>query len=176
MYLPPQFNSKDRSHALSLMRSHPFGSLISTDDEGFPFVTHLPLHVTEEGEALVILGHVAKANPHWRYMQDRPEAVVSFLGPHAYMSPRVYPDLVRVPTWNYLTVNCTVQVKLIHEAISKDRLLKHLIGDHEPAYAEQWRGLSEEYTQKMLAGIDTFELQVTGLQCELKLKSLREVI
>ncbi len=173
MYLPPQFNSKDRSHALSLMRSHPFGSLISTDDEGFPFVTHLPLHVMEEGEALVILGHVAKANPHWRYMQDRAKAVVTFLGPHAYMSPRVYPDLVRVPTWNYLTVNCTVEVKLIHEAISKDRLLKHLIGDHEPAYAEQWRGLSEEYTQKMLAGIVAFELQVTGLQCKLKLNQHR---
>ena len=173
MYLPPQFKPQDLTHALTLMREHAFASLISADDTGLPYVTHLPLHVQEEGERLVLLGHVAKPNPHWRYLKARPQAVVTFLGPHAYMSPQVYPDLARVPTWNYLAVHCTVQATLIEEPAAKDALLKTLIGDHEPAYAAQWRGLGEEFQHKMLAGIVGFELQVTNLQCKLKLNQHR---
>lgn len=173
MYLPPQFQSDDRAHALALMRAHPLASLISTDEQGLPYVTHLPLHAQEQGGQLVLLGHVAKPNAHWRYLQARPQAVVTFLGPHAYMSPAVYPDLARVPTWNYLAVHCTVQAHLIEEPAAKDALLKQLIGDHEPAYAAQWRSLGEDYAHKMLAGIVAFELRVTGLQCKLKLNQHR---
>ena len=95
------------------------------------------------------------------------------MGPHAYMSPKVYPDLVRVPTWNYLAVHCTVQVTLIDDPLAKDRLLKKLIGDHDPAYAPQWMGLGTDYQHKMLAGIVAFELRVTHLQCKLKLNQHR---
>ncbi|MCZ8251242.1 MAG: FMN-binding negative transcriptional regulator [Hylemonella sp.] len=173
MYLPPQFKAKDEAHARALMRERPFASLISTDETGLPYVTHLPLHLQEEGEALVLLGHVAKPNPHWRYLKARPQALVTFLGPHAYMSPKVYPDLARVPTWNYLAVHCTVQAVLVEEPAAKDALLKKLIGDHEPPYAAQWRGLGEEFAHKMLAGIVAFELRVTDLQCKLKLNQHR---
>ena len=173
MYLPPHFNSDDRVLALDLMRAHPLASLISNDDAGLPFVSHLPLHVEQRGAALVLLGHCAKPNPHWRYLQARPAALVTFLGPHAYMSPRVYPDLARVPTWNYLAVHCTVQASLIEDAPAKDALLKILINDHDPAYMQQWQALGPEYQHRMLAGIVAFELQVTGLQAKLKLNQHR---
>ncbi len=178
MYLPPQFKGH-HAHALALMKSHPFASLVSVDDNGLPYVTHLPLHLQtppqddpEPGQT-VLLGHVARPNPHWRYLQSRPQAVVTFLGPHAYMSPSVYPDLARVPTWNYLAVHSTVQATLIEEPAAKDRLLKTLIGDHEPPYADQWRALGDEFAQKMLSGIVAFELKVTDLQCKLKLNQHR---
>lgn len=178
MYLPPQFKAKERRHALDVIRAYPFASLISVDDTGFPFVTHIPLHVEPVDEAddtapVVLLGHVAKPNPHWRYLRDRPAALVSFLGPHAYMSPKVYPDLARVPTWNYLSVDCKVQATLIDEPEAKDRLLKKLIGDHEPPYAQQWRDLGPEFASKMLMGIVAFELRVTQLDCKLKLNQHR---
>lgn len=173
MYQPPHFKSGDRAHALKLMRDHPFASLISVDDAGLPFVSHVPLHLQEQGDQLVLLGHCAKPNPHWRYLKARPQAVVTFMGPHAYLSPRVYPDLARVPTWNYLAVHCTVQASLIEQPDQKDQLLKKLIADHEPAYAEQWRSLGPEFAQKMLAGIVGFELRVTELQCKLKINQHR---
>jgi transcriptional regulator len=173
MYLPPQFSGDTHEHAVPLMKAHPFASLTSTDDEGFPFVSHLPLHLTQTGEVLTIYGHVAKANPHWRYLQIRPQALVSFLGPHAYLSPQVYPDLTRVPTWNYVAVHCRVRARLVEVSEDKDVLLKTLIGDHEPAYAEQWRGLPEKYTRGMLAGIVGFELAVTAVQCKVKVNQHR---
>ena len=175
MYLPPQFNAPDRAHATALMREYPFATLISNDDEGFPFVTQLPLHLDERpGGELVLLGHCAKPNPHWRYLQARPEALVVFHGPHAYMSPSVYPDLARVPTWNYLTVHCRVRAQAIDGEARKDALLKALIGDHEPAYAAQWRALGEEFAHKLLAGIVAFELHVQKLECKLKLNQHRK--
>jgi transcriptional regulator len=173
MYLPPQFKAKEATHAAQLMRSYPLASLISNDDDGFPFVTPIPLHLSDASAPWRLLGHVAKANPHWRYLQSRPQALVTFMGPHAYMSPRVYPDLVRVPTWNYLAVHCKVRVTLIEEPAAKDRLLKQLIGDHDPAYAPQWVGLGDDYQHKMMSGIVAFELEITDLQCKLKLNQHR---
>ncbi|AEG93067.1 FMN-binding negative transcriptional regulator [Ramlibacter tataouinensis] len=178
MYLPRHFESEDAALARELMRAHPFASLISTDDDGLPFVTHLPLHLEEQPAAegdtgLALLGHCARPNPHWRYLHQRPRALVTFLGPHAYLSPRVYPDRQRVPSWNYLAVHCTVQASLVEEPEAKDRLLKQLIGDHEPAYAAQWRGLGEDFQHKLLAGIVGFELRITALQCKVKLNQHR---
>jgi transcriptional regulator len=173
MYLPSQFNSNDRAQAYELMRAYPFASLISNDGEGMPFVTHLPIHLLVSGDNVTLLGHVAKPNPHWRYLNERPQALVTFLGPHAYMSPKVYPDLARVPTWSYLAVHCKVQATLVEDELAKDRLLKQLIGDHEPPYAEQWRCLGADFAHKMLAGIVAFELRVTELQCKLKLNQHR---
>ena len=173
MYLPPHFKGQLHEHAIPLIRAYPFASLISNDDDGLPFVTPLPLHLIEEGDDTLLLGHCAKPNPHWRYLQARPKAVVTFMGPHAYMTPRVYPDLVRVPTWNYITVHCTVEARLIEHFDDKDRLLKHLIADHDPAYADQWRGLGEDYQHKMMNGIVAFELKVLELQCKVKLNQHR---
>jgi transcriptional regulator len=173
MYEPPQFKARDTDTAARLMREHPLASLISMDDAGFPFVTHLPLHLQEGEGGLVLLGHCARPNPHWRYLQQRPDALVTFLGPQGYLSPKVYPDLQRVPSWNYLAVHCKVRASLIDDPLAKDRLLKKLIGDHEPAYAQQWRSLGEEFAHKMLAGIMAFELTVTEVQCKLKLNQHR---
>ena len=187
MYLPLHFNQRDPAVAARLMREHPFASLITTDDDGLPFVTHLPLHLWERGgeagqapagdpaSKFTLLGHVARPNPQWRHLAERPRAVVTFMGPHAYMSPRVYPDLARVPTWNYIAVHCTVTARLLphDDAEAKDRLLKCLIGDHEPAYAEQWRAMDAELAHKLLQGIVGFELTVTDWQCKAKLNQHR---
>ena len=173
MYQPPQFQSKDRTQALDIIRAHPFASLISVDDVGLPFVTHLPLHLEEQGDKLVLFGHCAKPNAHWNYLKQRPQAVVTFLGPNAYLSPQIYPDLARVPSWNYVAVHCTVQATLIEEPEAKDRLLKKLIGDHEPTYKQQWIDLGTEFQHKMLAGIVGFELHVIDLQCKIKINQHR---
>ena len=173
MYLPAQFQAKNEAHAWDLIRAYPFASLISNDDSGLPFVTPLPLHLEQANGQAVLLGHCARPNPHWRYLETRPRAVVSFMGPHAYMTPRVYPDLARVPTWNYLTVHCTVEARLIESFDDKDRLLKHLIHDHDPAYGAQWRALPEDYQHKMMGGIVAFELKIVDLQCKLKLNQHR---
>lgn len=172
MYLPQQFDKPE--HACAIMRGHPFASLITTDDTGFPFVAHLPLKLQEaDGEAIQLLGHCARGNPMASYLVQRPLALASFMGPQAYMSPKVYADLQRVPTWSYLAVQARVEARLLEGEEAKDALLKQLISDHEPAYAAQWRSLPEDYTVKMLNAIQAFELRIVSLQCAVKLNQHR---
>jgi len=177
MYIPTQFKSDDVSAAVELMRRHSFATLICNDDDGRPFVTYLPLHVDvgeRDGKPWPsLLGHVARANPHWKYLQSRGTALVSYLGPHAYMSPTVYPDIMRVPTWNYLAVQCRVRVRLLSAGAETAEMLDKLIADNEPSYLAQWRSLSEDYQSKMMAMIVGFELEITELQCKLKLNQHR---
>jgi transcriptional regulator len=177
MYIPSQFKSDDVSAAVDVMRKHSFATLICNDDDGLPFVTYLPLHVDlheRNGQPWpVLLGHVARANPHWKYLRDRGTALVSYLGPHAYMSPTVYPDTMRVPTWNYVAVQCVVRVRLLSERTEMDEMIDKLIDDNEASYRTQWRSLSEDYHSKMMAMIVGFELEITELQCKIKLNQHR---
>ena len=95
------------------------------------------------------------------------------MGPQAYMSPAVYPDLLRVPTWTYFAVHARVEARLLEGEEAKDALLKQLIGDHEPAYAAQWRGLPDTYTDGMLKGIVAFELRILDLKTKVKINQHR---
>ena len=173
MYLPAQFKPASQDEAFALMHTHPLATLISLNDQGSPFVTHLPLHRQEGADPTVLLGHVAKANPHWRYLLARPDALAVFMGPQAFMSTSVYPDLARVPTWNYLAVHCKVRAELVEDEEGKDAILKALIADHDPPYAAQWQALPQAFRSKMLSGIVAFRLTVTELQCKLKLNQHR---
>jgi transcriptional regulator len=65
-------------------------------------------------------------------------------------------------------VQCTVQARLIKQLDDKNRLLKHLIHDHDPAYEQQWRGLGDDYQHKMMAGMVAFWLEVIDLKFKLK--------
>jgi transcriptional regulator len=70
-------------------------------------------------------------------------------------------------------VHCTVRTTLVEDPSAKDQLLKKLIGDHEPPYAEQWRAMGDGFREKMLAGIVAFKLEVTDWQCKLKINQHR---
>ena len=174
MYLPKQFNHPE--HARSIILENPLTSLVSNDDEGFPFISHIPIklmpHETDAQQDL-LLGHVAKSNPHAGFLHKRPQVLLTFMGPQAYMSPAVYPDLIRVPTWSYVAVHVKAEVRILEGEEAKDGLLKQLIADHEPSYAQQWRGLPVSYTLPMLNGIVAFEMKVIKVQTKVKLNQHR---
>jgi len=87
MYVPKSFEVSDSSVLDDFIVSHSFATLISTVNETF-VATHLPLILdrTEYPQG-VLLGHVARANPHWRAFDGQQEALAIFSGPHAYISP-----------------------------------------------------------------------------------------
>jgi transcriptional regulator len=174
MYLPKQFNHPE--HARSIILENPFASLVSNDDEGFPFISHIPIklmpHATD-AQRDMLLGHVAKGNPHSGFLYKRPQVLLTFMGPQAYMSPAVYPDLIRVPTWSYVAVHVKAEARILEGEEAKDALLKQLIADHEPAYAQQWRGLPETYTHPMMNAIVAFEMKLLEVKTKVKLNQHR---
>ena len=173
MYLPKHFESPDQAMTLEIMRTHNFATLTSVDADGAPFVTHLPVALTEEGDSVVLHFHMAKANPHCAMLREKRASMVAFLGPHAYMSPSVYADLRRVPTWNYIAVHAYGEPVELETNDAKDALLKSLIAIHEPAYADQWRALDAKYQDAMMGMICAFRMPVTKLESKFKLNQHR---
>lgn len=181
MYLPKHFNHSDPAIAQRIMREHPLASIVSVGPDGFPVLCHIPMHWQAaslwpdgpQSEHGVLLGHCARANPQAQLLASTPLALVSFMGPQAYMSPSVYSEKQRVPTWSYLAVQAKVLTRIIDPHEDRDLLLKCLIAEHEPAYAQQWRELPDNYTGAMLNGIVAFEMQITDLQCAVKLNQHR---
>lgn len=175
VYLPAHFNSTDSGHALRLIAEHPLALLVGPDATGESFGTHVPL-VPMPGEPLVLEGHMARANPHWGWLSTQQRALAVFSGPSAYVSPSHYESVKNVPTWNYAALHAYGEVELIDGAADKDRLLKGLIGRFEPEYAEQWRGLPEDYQHKLLGAIVGFRIRVTRWELKLKMSQNRAAV
>jgi transcriptional regulator len=174
MYLPKHFVSPSQSLTLEVMREYNFALLTCADEAGVPMATPLPVVVASEGDQVTVHFHLARANPQVAQLRAGRPAMLAFSGPHAYQSPRVYPDLKRVPTWNYLAVHAYGPLTEIVDSAGKDALLKSLIAIHEPPYAEQWKGLDTQFQETMLGAIAAFRMDVTTLEGKFKLNQHRK--
>ena len=172
MYIPEHFRVRDHADAMAFMRANPFTILISQSEEG-PFATHLPVIIREEGERLLIRGHVAKANPHWKYLEQQPTCLTIFHGPHAYISPANYDTRENVPTWNYGAVHVYGNARTFADPGELLGVLHELIPMFEAAYADQWATLSEAYRTRMLSHIVGFEISVSRIEAKFKLSQNR---
>jgi transcriptional regulator len=172
VYIPEHFRVEDRAAALAFMRANPFAILVSTAGQS-PFATHVPVVIREYGERLVIRGHVAKANPHWKFLQDHSTCLIIFHGPHAYVSPSNYETREAVPTWNYAAVHVYGSAQMFAEPEQSLGILRDLISTFETAYEQQWDSLSETYQQRMLSHIVGFEVSVTRIEAKFKLSQNR---
>jgi len=172
VYIPEHFRVRDHAAALAFLSANPFAILVSNADDG-PFATHLPLVIRESGDQIILRGHVAKANPHWRYLDQQAQCLVIFHGPHAYISPKNYTSREVVPTWNYGTVHAYGKARILTEPDELSGVLRELIPMFDPSYAEQWSSLSESYRERMLSHIVGFEIGVTKLEAKFKLSQNR---
>ena len=173
MYIPEHFRVRDHASAIEFMRANPFTILISGTPEG-PFATHVPVVIRESGDLLLIRGHVAKANPHWKYLQESPaNTLVLFHGPHAYISPTHYETREVVPTWNYGTVHAYGTAHVFSTPEELLGMLHELIPIFEAPYADQWATLPEAYRERMLSHIVGFEIAVSRVEAKFKLSQNR---
>jgi len=172
VYIPEHFRLHRDADAVAFMRGNPFAILISTTDAG-PYATHLPLFIRAEEEKVFLRGHVAKANPHWRYLEEQPQCLTIFHGPHSYISPSNYGARESVPTWNYAAVHVYGNARIFSSPQDLEQMLNELMGTFEPAYREQWEDLSDKFRENMLRQIVGFEIVATRIEGKFKLSQNR---
>lgn len=116
MYNPQLFKSADIDEAFELMDRNPFATVITVSD-GKPLASHLSLTPKKVGNQIELIGHLARANPHWKTFEDS-RATVIFHGPHTYITPTWYAEN-DVPTWNYSIVHIAGKIELVesHQGI-----------------------------------------------------------
>ena len=154
------------------MRANPFAILISSTEEG-PFATHLPLFVLQKEEMVFLHGHVAKANPHWHYLERQTQCLTIFHGPHAYVSPSNYSARESVPTWNYAAVHVYGNPRIFSSPQEVQEMLGELVATFESAYRSQWESLSPTFRENMLRQIVGFEIAATRIEAKFKLSQNR---
>ena len=172
MYIPEFNRQEDRSTILAFMRANPFAILITTA-EAIPFATHLPFLIDETGDQIVVQGHMARANAHWKSMKESEESLVIFHGPHAYISPSLYESRKSVPTWNYAAVHVYGEPTLFSDEEGLRATLHRMIDTFESSYMAQWSELSEQYQSQMMKHIVGFEIKVKRLEAKFKLSQNR---
>ena len=171
MYIPAAFR-EDRLEVLHAhIREHSFGTLIS-QVSGELFATHLPFLLDPaRGPKGTLLGHMARANPHWRAFQPGVESLVIFHGPHAYISPRWYVSEQSVPTWNYTMVHVYGAASLVEDPRRVRELLETTVRTFEGDAPDAWSTarVSETYIANLARGIVAFELPIGRLEGKRKL-------
>ena len=169
MYIPPKFALTDAEIGAALERGG-FAHLVTHHADGL-LVTPLPLLYDADRHSLV--GHVARANPHWQAVGGTTVAI--FSGPDAYISPSFYATKREtgkvVPTWNYDVLAVHGELVAHDDADWLRDLVDTLTEHHERDRTDPWQvsDAPESYVAGQLKGIVGVELRISRVEGKSKM-------
>ena len=177
MYVPSHFAEKNAEAVSRFLRTYPLCSLVTSGADGM-FASHLPMILDPSaGEHGTLRGHLARANPHWRF--GHKEALAIFMGVDAYVSPSLYPSKLEhgrvVPTWNYQAIQVSGTITFIDDAVFVKRTVEELTTLMESQREKPWKvsDAPEDYLEKMLHADVGVELRIREIQAKWKLSQNR---
>ncbi|AZF13455.1 Transcriptional regulator [Pseudomonas sp. R2-37-08W] len=179
MYTPRAFVLEDLPELHQLIQHTRLAQLVTFGEQGLQ-ASHLPLLLNpDEGPNGTLYGHLARANPQWKDLQNGSEALVIFAGADAYVSPAFYPAKAEhgkvVPTWNYLAVHAYGKADVFTDAERLLGLVSALTDRHESARDKPWKvsDAPADYIDGMLKAIVGFALPIDRLIGKRKLSQNR---
>jgi transcriptional regulator len=171
----PRFNVMEADDVRPFVEAVATAQLVTVGEDGVPDATFLP--VLWEGDRLV--GHLARANAHWRRIVDGSPALAIVTGPDAYVSPSWYATKVEhgkvVPTWNYSVVHLRGSVVVHDDAEWVHALVTRLTDRHESPRDEPWAvsDAPDDYIEKNLRPIVGVEVVISSVEAKAKLSQNR---
>ena len=175
MYVPKANEVTDESEVRDLVRAIGAGELVTVDGDGLPQATLLPVL----WDADVVVAHMARANPHWRSVEDDAPCLVVVTGAQAYVSPSWYAAKAEhgrvVPTWNYSAVHLRGTVRVHEDPAWLREAVTSLTERHEAGRADPWSvgDAPEAFVEGQLRGIVGLEVRVTEAVGKAKLSQNR---
>ncbi|CAM3519088.1 FMN-binding negative transcriptional regulator [Nocardioides zeicaulis] len=171
----PRHNVMDADAVRPFVSAVATAQLVTVGADGVPDATYLP--VLWEGDRLV--GHLARANAHWRRVVDGSPALAVVTGPDTYVSPSWYASKAEhgrvVPTWNYSVVHLRGEVRIHDDAAWVRSLVTRLTERHEGARPQPWAvtDAPDDYVTKNLRPIVGVEVVVASVEAKAKLSQNR---
>ena len=170
MYTPRAFAETDLASLDALVAADPFVTLVTSDADGIPFASHLPILYRRDGDAVLIEGHHARPNPQVKHDGT---ALMIVHGPHAYISPGWYVDkeeAARVPTWNYAVAHLSGVLERFDDEAGLADIVDRLSVHFEAGVGSDWRfELEREDHRVQLRGIVGFRFRPTRIELKFKL-------
>src|SRR3954451_24175204 len=160
VHIPTGLAIDDVETARGIVRAHPFATIVTEDLRA----THMPCLVDDDAAGLVVLGHVARADPVSEAL-DGPLLLV-FQGPHGYVSASWYQSDT-IPTWNHVTLHVRGTPELLDDAMP---VLRRTVDHFEAAVEEPWSldRMGEE-GREMADQVVGFRLPAASWHAEAKL-------
>jgi len=130
--------------------------------------THLPFFIKRhEGELGTLYAHISKANPQSRALDGKP-VLITFSGPHAYVSPSWLQTRPMVPTWNYAIVHAKGTAEFLDNAGTL-AAIEGLIEKQEPALLEERDIVTDEFVGSVIDYIVGIRIKIADIHGSLKL-------
>lgn len=177
MYIPKHFEGSEQA-GRQIMQAHSWALLMTTGEDGAPFATHLSLLWQDDGSAHgSLIGHLARANAHWKLFARPADSLALFWGPHAYVSPTWYTPGVKVPTWNYVTVHAYGRPQIVEDTAGALEVLSKLALAYEGGGADSWSldRLPSGNAEMQTKGIVAFRMPLSHVETKIKLSQNRDL-
>ncbi len=177
MYIPKPFEASE-TMAREIMQAHSWALLVTAGADGVPFASHLALLWQDDGSAHGhLIGHMARANGHWKLFESAADSMAMFWGPHAYVSPTWYTPGPKVPTWNYLTVHAYGRPEIIEDTQETLDVLAKLAATYEGDGPEAWTldRLPPGNAEAQSKGIVAFLMPLSRIEAKAKLSQNRDL-
>ena len=174
MFVRSCWKPTSRKETLDLVEQNPWALLVSNGSDG-PLATNLPLLIekagSEEGDSMVLVGHIARANEHAQCLKTSGVPVLAiFEGPWSYVTASWYPNRDMPSTYYYTAVHCYGEIELQDEP-ALDHSLEVLTRQMESHYPNGWRTdeVPRSEITRRFAGIVGFRLHVRRMEAKFKL-------
>lgn len=169
MYTPHSFKESQIDKLHALIRENSFG-ILTSQNQGSLQATHLPFMVESgNGKHGTLVTHMARANKHWRSLNEDTEALAIFQGPHGYISPAWYANDATVPTWNYAAVHVYGHPRVIHAPARLHNIVMDLVDFHEAQQPHEWRmDIPDKEMETMLKSIVGIEIPISRIEGKMK--------
>jgi len=166
MYTPDTYNEECSDQHYEFISEHSFATLLSVNQNGDISHSQTPLILSED--RTLLLGHLAKANPHWNNWDL--EIMCIFNGPHCYISPSYYLSDFNVPTWNYQTLSVKGRIQLLSDREKQIEIMNTLVNHHEKKFPPPWEmDPQDPRYKKLFEMIVFFEIKIDSIQANFKL-------
>lgn len=175
VYTPPFNRWDDEVELRRFVADARVGWLVTSRSSAAPSASLLPVIWRDD----TVVAHFAKANPHWREIEEDHPALLIITGPDAYISPSWYAAKQEhgkvVPTWNYSAVHLTGTARVQEDPEWLRAVVTDLTDRHEAGRDHPWQvdDAPEPYIEGQLRGIVGLELTVTGVEGKAKLSQNR---
>ncbi len=169
MYVPSQFAENRIEVMQAFIRDYPLATIVTISSMGLD-ANHIPLHwQSDDSLHGRLVGHVARANPLWRDVNDDFDVLVIFQGPNSYITPSWYATKQEtgkvVPTWNYAVVHAYGTLRIIDDAVWVRAQLEELTRHNEASLQAPWAVTyaPHDFTKKLIGEIIGIEIPITKL-------------
>ncbi|HZP97529.1 MAG TPA: FMN-binding negative transcriptional regulator [Candidatus Limnocylindria bacterium] len=163
----------DEAEWRAFLADHDFGELIAPGAcRDLPIV--VPTHFLWDGEREVVL-HLARPNPVWGALEERPRVLLSVFGAYAYIPGHWNQDECGVPTSYYAAVQLACDAQVIDDPAAIAAILERQLAHFQPEGKHAPVEAGESRYGKLLPSIRGIRLTVTDVRAKLKFGTNRTV-